>query len=198
MKRNALIAIAFCLILIISAGGAAASMAGGVSSLPGYADALAAARSGAPAAALPGSLRSLAGYHGAFERWRDMPGATVFSGTIQRAYTTYPCYTLTYTDAYQTYTVYLPANEITPAASGAALPNPIANPVALDYVGPIDNYHYTLSFRYQGVMYTAKWYTACPQKSPYIGGTQTIVIFPWRTGTLGQFISTRSTQPALR
>ena len=172
MKRHELIMVAaLCLILITSAGGVAESLAGGVSSLPGYEDALAAARGESPGVALPGSLRSLAGYHGALARWREMPGATVYSGTIQRAYTTTPCYTLTYTDASQTHTVYLPANNITTIEAGMpALPNTIPNPVAVDYVGPIDYNTYTLDFRYQGVYYHAKWATTCPVKSPYIGG----------------------------
>src|SRR5512139_1627810 len=171
MRRNALIMVALCLILITSAGGAVASLAGGVSGLPGYADALAAAKGEAPGAALPGSLRSLVGYHSALAKWREMPGATVYSGTIQRAYPTYPCYTLTYTDASQTHTVYLPANEITNVEAGMpALPNTIPNPVAVDYVGPVDYNQYTLDFRYQGVYYRAKWATTCPVKSPYIGG----------------------------
>jgi len=103
-------------------------------------------------------------------QWPYVVGATIYPGTIQRAYPTYPCYTLAYSDAFQTYTVYLPANEITYAEGGSPLPNPIPNPVAVDYVGPIDNYHYTLDFRYQGVSYTAPWSTSCPQKNPYVWG----------------------------
>lgn len=99
-----------------------------------------------------------------------LPGGTVYPGTIQRAYSSYPCYTLTYSDASSSYTVYLPANEITYEEGGIPLPNPIPNPVAVDYVGPIDYYHYTLDFRYQGVIYSAPWNTACPQKNPYIWG----------------------------
>ncbi len=99
-----------------------------------------------------------------------LPGGTIYPGTIQRAYSSYPCYTLTYSDASSSYTVFLPANEITYEEGGYPLPNPIPNPVALDYVGPIDYYHYTLDFRYQGVIYSAHWYTSCPQKNPYIWG----------------------------
>jgi len=103
-------------------------------------------------------------------QWPDVVGATVYPGTIQRAYSSYPCYTLTYSDAYQTYPVFLPANEITFSEGGSALPNPIPNPVAVDYVGPIDTYHYTLDFRYQGTYYSSKWDTSCPQKNPYVWG----------------------------
>jgi hypothetical protein len=92
-------------------------------------------------------------------------GATIYSGTIRREYSTYPCYTLTYSTSAGPQTVYLPAGEITPA-----LPNPIPNPVAVDYVGPIDDYHYTLDFRYQGVNYSASWCPSCPVKNPYIAG----------------------------
>ena len=146
------------------------SVPSALSSLPGYADALAAAKGTTSGTTPSGSLKRLPGYQDALDKWREMPGAKVYTGTIQRAYSSYPCYTLTYSDSYQNYVVYLPADEITPAVSGNALPNPIPNPVALDYVGPIDYYHYTLDFRYQGVTYSAHWYTSCPQKNPYIWG----------------------------
>jgi hypothetical protein len=98
-----------------------------------------------------------------------MPGATIYSGTIQRAYPAYPCYTLTYTDASQTHTVFLPADGITNIEAGMpALPTTIPNPVAVDYVGPVDYNQYTLDFRYQGVYYHAKWSTT--MKNPYIAG----------------------------
>ena len=93
------------------------------------------------------------------------PGATIYTGTIQRAYSSYPDYTLTYSDAYGTFTVYLPANQIT----GGTLPNPIPNPVAVDYVYNIDEYHYTLSFSYDGVAYSAH-YTTTPPHNPYLSG----------------------------
>jgi len=51
------------------------------------------------------------------------------------------------------------------------LPNSIPDPVAVDYVGPIDNYHYTLDFRYQGVSYSAPWYTSCVAPVPTLKGT---------------------------
>ncbi len=195
MKRKTLVMVALCLVMIAIVGGGASGIAGALSSLPGYADALAAANGttsgtspsgslrslpgyqdvldqlgGTPGAAPSGSLRNLPGYQDALDQFGGMPGATVYPGTIQRAYSSYPCYTLTYTDAYQTYTVYLPATEITYAAGGNPLPNPIPNPVAVDYVGPIDSYHYTLNFMYQGVSYSAHFYTSCPQKNPYIWG----------------------------
>jgi hypothetical protein len=195
MKRKTMIAVAFCLVMIAIVGGAASNITGAVSGLPGYADALAAAKGATPGTTPSGSLRSLPGYQDVLGKWMGMPGATVYSGTIQRAYSSYPCYTLTYTDSYQTYTVYLPANEITYAEGGSALPNPIPNPVAVDYVGPIDSYHYTLDFRYQGTYYSAHWYTSCPQKNPYIWGDAnhcnipledkyfgTVYIYTWDTG----------------
>ena len=227
MKRKTLIAVALCLVMIAIVGGGASGIAGALTNLPGYADALAAANGttsgtspsgslrslpgyqdaldqfrGMPGASPSGSLRSLPGYQDALDKWREMPGATVYTGTIQRAYSSYPCYTLTYSDSYQNYVVYLPADEITPAAGGNALPNPIPNPVALDYVGPIDTYHYTLDFRYQGVTYSAHWYTSCPQKNPYIAGDAnhcnipfedryfgTVYIYSWNTAT-NQWVKT--------
>jgi len=172
MKRNAVIAIALCLILIAIVGGEASSIAGSLSSLPGYEDALAAANGTTKGATLSGSLRSLPGYQEALSQWKGMPGATVYPGTIQRASGAF-CYILTYSDANQTFTVYLPANEITYAEGGYPLPNTIPDPVPLDYVGPIDSYHYTLNFRYQGVYYTATWYTSCPYQAPVMTATGT-------------------------
>jgi hypothetical protein len=93
----------------------------------------------------------------------------VYTATIQHAYSTEPCYTLVYTDTAGTFTIYLPADQITFAEGGHALPSVISTPGAVDYV-VIDEYHYTLDFRYQGVYYSAKWATTCPVKSPYIAG----------------------------
>ena len=97
-------------------------------------------------------------------------GATkVYTATIQHAYSSEPCYTLVYTDTGGTFTIYLPADQITFAEGGHALPSVISTPGAVDYA-VIDEYHYTLDFRYQGVYYSAKWATTCPVRSPYIGG----------------------------
>jgi hypothetical protein len=53
-----------------------------LSSLPGYADALAAANGTTSGTTLSGSLRSLPGYQDALDKWRGMPGAPVYPGTI--------------------------------------------------------------------------------------------------------------------
>ncbi|MGZ4892127.1 MAG: hypothetical protein ACXV2B_07715 [Halobacteriota archaeon] len=98
--------------------------------------------------------------------------ATVYPGTLQRT-AGEPCYTLTFTDAYGTNTVKLPADQITYATGGHALPSVIATPVAVDYVYDITSVTYTLSFSYQGVPYTAHWYTSCPYETivPKLTGT---------------------------
>lgn len=94
------------------------------------------------------------------------PGATVYPGTIQRINSFYPDYTLTYTDASnQKVTVYVDPASIT----GGTLPSVIPNPVALDYVYNIDTYHYTLSFSYQGVTYSAHWATTT--HAPYLSSS---------------------------
>ncbi len=91
----------------------------------------------------------------------------LYPGTIQRISTlTQPCYTLTYSDPYQTYTVYLPPAEITYEAGGRPLPGVISSPAALDYVTIDSAVTYTLSFRYQGTYYTAHYYGTCPQETP--------------------------------
>ena len=197
MKRETLIVVALCLVLMTIVGGGASGSAGALSSFPGYADALAAANgttlettpSGSlrslpgyqyvlnnsreiPGTPPSGSFRNLPGYQDALDQWKGMPGAAVYPGTIQRASEAF-CYNLTYLDASQAYiTVYLPANEIT-CADGSALPTTIPDPVEVDYVGPIDYYHHTLDFRYQGVYYSAKWYTSCPYDAPVITVTGT-------------------------
>ena len=97
-------------------------------------------------------------------------GATkVYTATIERVYPTEPCYTLKYTSTAGTVTIYLPADQVTYAEGGHALPSVISTPGAVDYA-VIDDYQYTLDFRYQGVYYSAKWATTCPVKSPYIAG----------------------------
>jgi hypothetical protein len=62
----------------------------------------------------------------------------------------------------QKVTVYLDPSSITPNT----LPSVIPTPVALDYVNNIDTYHYTLSFSYQGVTYSANW--APTTLNPYL------------------------------
>lgn len=166
-----MVAVALCLILITIVGGAASGIAGGLSSLPGYKDALAAAKGTTTGATPSVSLRSLPGYQEALSQWKGMPGATVYPGTIQRTSGSF-CYVLTYTDASQTYTLYLPANGITYTEGGSPLPNTIPDPVAVDYVS-IDYSHFTLNFRYQGVYYTAKWSTSCPYQAPVMTVTGT-------------------------
>lgn len=63
MNQKTLVAITLCLMFIATVGGAASSIEGALSSLPGYEDALAASSIlRAPGAAPSGSLRSLEGY----------------------------------------------------------------------------------------------------------------------------------------
>lgn len=100
----------------------------------------------------------------------DSPGfvvgaSSVLPGTIQRAAGEF-CYTLRYTDAYQTFTAYLPAHEVTCGEGFPALPRVIAEPVPVDYVKPYSST--TLYFGYGGVYYTAAWYASCPYTPPVI------------------------------
>lgn len=77
MRRKTLIAVALCLILITTIGGAAS----GVADLPGYADVLAAA-TGMAGAEPSGSLGSLPGYQGVIDNVKGMPGAAP-SGSLK-------------------------------------------------------------------------------------------------------------------
>jgi hypothetical protein len=90
---------------------------------------------------------------------------SVLPGTIQRVAGEF-CYTLRYTDASQTFTVYLPANEMTFGEGGQALPRVIPEPVPVDYVKTYSST--TLYFGYQGVSYTAKYYASPPYTPPVI------------------------------
>ncbi len=176
MKRERLVAVALCLILIAIVGGAASGIAGSLSSLSGYEAAFAAANGTTTGATPSGSLRSLPGYQEALSQWKGMPGATIYPGTIQRVSGAF-CYVLSYTDSSQTSTVYLPANGITYAAGGLPLPNTIPDPVAVDYVS-VDYSHFTVNFRYQGVYYTARWSTSCPYQAPAMTVTGTYSPYP--------------------
>ena len=100
----------------------------------------------------------------------DTPGfgvvaGSVLPGTIQRVAGEF-CYTLRYTDAYQAFTVYLPANEVTCGEGGQALPRVIPEPVPVDYVKTYSST--TLYFGYGGVYYTARWYASPPYTPPVI------------------------------
>lgn len=94
----------------------------------------------------------------------------VYPGTIQRT-AGEPCYTLTFTDAYGTFTSKLPADKITYAEGGHALPSVIDTPVAVDFVYDVTSF--ALSFRYQDVYYTSPRYTSCPYDTivPKLTGT---------------------------
>ena len=101
MKCKTLLAVALCLMMIAIVGGAASGVAGTLSSLPGYEDALAVANgttSGTSPSgtlgsmpgyqdalnnsgvlqgtSLSGTLRSLPGYQEALNQWTGMPGAS--------------------------------------------------------------------------------------------------------------------------
>ena len=76
MKRKTLLTVAFCLMMIAIVGGAASGVAGTLSSLPGYEDALAAAN-GTPSGTTPsGTLGSLPGYQEALNNSRVIPGTS--------------------------------------------------------------------------------------------------------------------------
>jgi len=91
------------------------------------------------------------------------PGATIYPGTLQRINSDDRDYDLVYTDASgQKVTIYLDPSSISPNT----LPSVIPTPVALDYVYNIDGYHYTVSFVYQGVTYSAHWTPAT--LNPYL------------------------------
>ena len=89
--------------------------------------------------------------------------SSVMMGTIQRAAGEY-CYNITFSDAYGDYTVYLPFDAITYSEGGQALPTVIAEPVPVDYVKIYSST--VLYFGYQGVYYTADFYSSPPYIPP--------------------------------
>ena len=76
MKCKTLLAVALCLMMIAIVGGAASGVAGTLSSLPGYEDALAVANGTTSGTSPSGTLRSLPGYQEALNQWTGMPGAS--------------------------------------------------------------------------------------------------------------------------
>lgn len=73
MKQNTVVAIALCLMFIATVGGAASSIEGALSSLPGHEDVLAAAKGSTPGTT-PLRISQMAGYQGVLGKWRGMPG----------------------------------------------------------------------------------------------------------------------------
>ncbi len=107
----------------------------------------------------------------------DVVGATVFSGTLQRANSYYPDYTLVYTDSSgQKFTIYLPPNTIT----GGTLPSLIASPVTLDYVYNLNTVLNTVQFVYQGVTYSAHF--AATSHTPYLSSEAKYNVFAFYFG----------------
>ena len=82
MKRNTVVAVALCLMMLAIVGGAASSVAGALSSLPGYEDALAAANGTTSGTTPSGSLRSMPGYQEALNNSRVIQGASP-SGSLR-------------------------------------------------------------------------------------------------------------------
>jgi len=158
MKPKTLIAVALCLIMITTIGGAALSVA----DLPGYSDALAAATGTTPGAAPSGSIRSLPGYQGVIDNLRGMPGkSTPYSGTLQRINSNDLDYDLVYTDAYnEKVTLYLDPSKISPNT----LPPVIATAVPVTvYINDI----FSVTFFYNNVEYTAPQSTTT-LNTPYL------------------------------
>jgi hypothetical protein len=198
MKRKTLVTIIFSLMLIAIVGGAASSVTGSLLGLPGYEDALAAARGTTPGVAPSGSLRSLPGYQDALEKLMVIPGKSApYSGTLQRINSNDLDYDLVYTDAYGAkVTLYLNPSEISPNT----LPPVIATAVPVTvYINDI----FSVTFIYNDVAYTAPQSTTT-LNTPYltydahyngraIGGDAifgTVWLNTFDGTTLGEYVST--------